>query len=431
MLPTIKKAYFMGLLLIFVCLISIKSTALAKNKLSPIYLSSNTLKGTVEEKEKEKSPLKAAIEFYENTRKLHDGLAEKGVIINLGYTNDTGFNLNGAIQSRTAVKSISLLDMSLNLDTERLGLWKGGNFFVLGQQIHGKSLTSNRIGDFQALSSIDAPNRIQLSEFGYEQSLFNEKFTTVIGKQDANNVFCALELGPEFINSSFALIPNIPMPTYPDQGLGVVSVITPVDWFNIKAGVFEGNPRGDELGFRSTFSKQGGFITMVEAAVTPEIKGHSGNYFVGFWSHSADIDEVYSSNPARYSNNYGIYTSLEQELFTGFNILGQFGWAPSDRNEITGYYGAGITYRGLFPGRNEDLTGIGVALIDLSSRFKQAENVYNEAAIEFFYQYQVTDSFALQPDVQVIINSGGSRRTALAIGLRSIFLLEPRVSEKL
>lgn len=416
--------------------ITLNAVANAKTELFQICNDNvKPLSGKIEEKEK--GPLQAAVEIYKKTRKFHNSLAENGVIIELGYRNDLGFNLGGALQSRTAVKSISLLDMSLNLDTERMGLWKGGNFFLLGQNIHGKSLTSNRTGDFQYLSNIDAPNRIQLSEFGFEQSLFDDRLIAIIGKQDANNLFGALDLAGEFVQSSFGLIPNASIPTYPDQALGIAAVVNPLEWLNFKAGIYDGDSRGKELGFRTTFDSQGGFITLAETGITPELAGHSGNYFVGFWSHSADIDEIYSETPARYSNSYGFYASMEQEVFRegetdeGLDILGQFGWAPSDRNEIARYYGAGFTYRGLFPYRNRDIAGVGMAMADISNRFIDAESVNNETALEFFYKFRVNDSLVLQPDIQVIFNAGGSNKTAMAIGIRTIFTIVPQIPEML
>ena len=433
-----KKIVFASALILAISLsVAAKDTS---QNLSPIYPANNPdLKMKVEQKDKKerKNPLQAAINFYEKSRILQTSLAERGIIFSLDYTNDTGFNLGGVKQSRTGVKSISLLDMFLNLDTEKLGWWRSGNFFFHGQEIHGHSLSSHRVGDLQVLSNIEAPDRIQLSEFGYEQSLFNDRIDAIIGKQDANAVFDLLECAGDFVNSSFGIIPNIPVPIYPDQGIGAVTVIKPVSWFNVKAGVFDGDSKGNHLGFKSTFDGQNGIVTIVESGITPTIKGNNGNYFIGYWLHSAGADEIYSNNPASYGDNYGIYTSFEQELFKkhnsdqGFSILGQFGWAPSDRNEIARYYGTGLVYTGLFPKRNNDITGIGLALVDLSKRYKRSESVKNEAAIELYHKFQINDTLALQPDVQIIVNADGSRKTAIVIGLRSIISLAPRVPEEL
>lgn len=401
---------------------------------SPIYLSNNAdLKGVVEEGEitEKHGVFQGVVDFYEHTRTLHDGIAEDGIIFEMEYKNDSGFNLGGHHDSRTGMKSISLFDMSLELDTEKLGWWHGGHFFVVGENVHGHSM-SHRIGDLQGVSSIDAHNETVLGKFGYEQSLFDDKFVAIAGKQDANEVFDYLETAQNFVNSSFTLIPNTHMPAYPETGLGFASVIKPVEWFNLKAGIFDGEPWAKDLGFRTAFDSKGGYTTLIESGITPEINGHKGNYFIGYWTHSADIDEIAVEQPARYNSNHGFYASFEQELYRepgkdeGLNIMGQFGWAPSNRNEIAQYYGAGFTYKGLFPHREDDVTGVGIAMTDLSNRYKAEHLAKNESAIELFHKFQLTDSFALQPDVQIITNAGGGRHTAMAVGLRTIYTFAPR-----
>ncbi len=407
---------------------------------APIYLTLEEpgFKAKVEEKEKKQNIFKSGIEFFEKTRQFQTGLSERGFSVEFANTNDTLMNFGGLLNSRTAVKSMSLLDMSLTLDTEKLGLWKGGTAFILGQTIYGKGLTEQRLGDIQTISSIEAGERTQLGEFWYEQKLFGEKLRLAGGKHDANGEFAILEMAEDYLGSSFTLMPNIPMPSYPDQSMGTWGEITPADWLGFKAGLYDGGGRGDDLGFRTAFEGRSGYITLLQTELKPEIKGHGGNYIFGYWSHSGDVDTVNANTTEIMNSNYGFYTEFQQMIYRenntdeqGLSLLGQFSLAPSDRNEIARYYGAGCAYKGLFPGRDEDVFGLGLALADLSPGYKSLNTLQNEAAIEVFYKFVLNELLTLQPDFQIIINNGGSRETSFALGLRSIISFAPRSPESL
>jgi porin len=396
------------------------------------------LKAKAEKHEEKTGILKSTVEFCDKTRQFQTGLSEKGYSIEFAHTNDSMMNFKGLLNSKTAVKSMSLLDMSLSLDTEKMGLWKGGTGFVLGQTIYGKGLTGGRLGDLQTVSSIEAPARTQLSEFWYEQKLFNDKFRVATGKHDANGEFGILGMAEDYLGSSFTLMPNIPMPSYPDQAIGVWGEISPIKLVSLKAGIYDGGARGDDLGFRTAFNGKGGYITLVQGGLNPSIKGHDGNYIVGWWTHSKNLETIGVDDVQSRSNNYGIYTAFQQMLWKeketedqGLSLMGQFSWTPSDRNEIARYYGAGCTYKGLIPKRDEDILGAGMALADLSKRHQVYNGLQNETVLEFFYKMVLNDIFTIQPDFQVILHNGGGNPTAYALGIRTIVSLGPKSPEKI
>lgn len=411
-----------------------------KLDVSPIHLAAedSAFEATVEEKEEKGGVFKGVIDFYENTRKFQTGLSEKGYSFELGHTNDTGMNFGGLRRSRTAVKSMSVLDVSLTVDTEKAGLWKGGTAFILGQTIYGKGLTDSRLNDIQTISSIEAPARTQLSEYWYEQKLFEEKFRVAAGKTDANGEFGILPMAEDYLGSSFTLMPNIPMPSYPDQAVGTWGEITPVSWLGLKAGIFDGGGRGDDLGLKTAFEGRKGYITLLQTELKPSINNHQGSYIFGYWTHTGDLETIGTDDVQFKNNNYGLYTEFQQMVYRendeddqGLSLLGQFSWAPSNRNEIERYYGAGATYKGVLPKRNEDVLGVGLALADLSKRYKVSDGLQNEAAIELFYKIVFNEVFTLQPDFQIIVNNGGSRETSFAVGLRTIISFAPREAERI
>jgi porin len=108
----------------------------------------------------------------------------------------------------------------------------------------------------------------------------------------------------------------------------------------------------------------------------------------------------------------------------GLGVFGQFGWAPGDRNVLGEYYGGGLVYKGLLPGRDSDLFGVGFANAMFGRGFQVQSAALgdvlarSETAVETFYKLQYSPAVSFQPDLQYIANPGGLYRDALLPGLR-------------
>ncbi|MFA6989901.1 MAG: carbohydrate porin, partial [Candidatus Gastranaerophilaceae bacterium] len=335
--------------------------------------------------------------------------------------------MQGGLNNKHPLKSLGLINTSVEVDTEKLGLWKGGKLFTNFTNLHGKGLTNDHVGDLQVISNIDAKPYSQLYEYWYEQRLLKEKIKVKIGRQDANADFCSLEHSGDYINSSFGLIPNIPIPAYPAAGLGVSTMVSPNKYVDIKYGFFDGDSQVGTNTFKTAFDGKKGAVHITEVAFKPAIKGYHGNYIAGFWTHTGDLDEITDSADVRtFKNNKGFYTAFEQRIVNehhceqGLCLICQFGKALSDRNEIANYYGAGLKYTGLIPKRNDDITGIGTAIADVSNRYKSIDGRTQETVFELFHKIQFTKWLALQPSMQCIFNPNGNGKNAFVMGIRSI-----------
>ena len=104
----------------------------------------------------------------------------------------------------------------------------------------------------------------------------------------------------------------------------------------------------------------------------------------------------------------------DAEAAQGLGFFAQYSWAPQDRNEVYQYLGAGFTYRGLVPCRNDDLTGIAMGY----ARQSPVLSVNDETVIELFYKAQLTPHINVQPDIQYIAQPSGAYDDAVAAGLR-------------
>jgi porin len=90
------------------------------------------------------------------------------------------------------------------------------------------------------------------------------------------------------------------------------------------------------------------------------------------------------------------------------------------------YLNAGVTYKGLIPGRDEDTCGVACGLASLSSGADadlRAEGFAPQAAemvLEATYQCVIAPWCFVQPDIQYVINPGATSATgnALVLGAR-------------
>lgn len=342
---------------------------------------------------------------------LRSKLLEHGIVPEVLYTGEAFGNVTGGQRRRGAYRGN--IDLTLTVDTERLGLWEGGTLFVYGQHTHGRGISEKELGALQAISSIESPEFSQLSELYYQHSFFDDKLRFKIGKQDANAEFAALDYAVEFLHSSFGLMPNVPMPTFPAPELGATVFIKPTDGFSAAAGVFD---------------TEGGSFSLTELTLKPVFSGLAGNYRAGVWLHDVDTDSVQNTEePITLGSNYGFYLGFDQRLYLeadsedqGLGAFFQLGWTPQDRNEMTLYVGGGLTYKGLFNKRDEDVMGLAVAHGAVSSYVTAVDNRTAETTIEMFYRFQLMPWLSVQPDMQLVHNPGGNEgKDAFVLGART------------
>ena len=133
-----------------------------------------------------------------------------------------------------------------------------------------------------------------------------------------------------------------------------------------------------------------------------------------------------SGMPAQDRGNFGIYAIVDQMLWRvpgttdqGLGIFARTSVSPSDRNLISAYFDGGATYKGVFPGRENDTLGIGFGFANIWSQARALDRDAvsfsgidspirdYEAAMEVTYQAQITPNWMLQPVFQYIVHPGG------------------------
>jgi porin len=250
---------------------------------------------------------------------------------------------------------------------------------------------------------------------------------------DINSEMNALEYAGALFNSSFGTpidYSQVGPSIYPLTTLGALVRIKGENlyWIN---GIYDGVPsdpnktkgthirfdNGDGIFWGSEF----GYI---EGAADEE---DYSKIAVGSWYHTKKFQDP--SGKDRDSNS-GFYAIAEQKLFSeqddpsqGLGAFVQLGFADKDLNQVSSYQGFGLNYVGLFDGRNQDTTVLGVARANISSiaRANDESLSSNETTLEIGHRFQITDYFAVNPDLQYVVNTGASKEldNALVWNLRT------------
>jgi porin len=343
------------------------------------------------------------------------------------YTGEVFNNTRGGLSTKGATRYRGNFDLVLRLDTERANWWENGEVYVYMQQSQGTTLTPEFVGDGQFYSNIDTSPKpqylTQLGEYWYQHAFGEDVLSVRIGRQDPNTDFAYADLGGDFVNSSFITLPNIPMPYWPFQTLGVSSLYQPHEKLRLGGGVYD-QGRDQEQWWVTTTSRGMFFIAQADYLPFADCDDAPLTIFRGgTWYSSSDTEAIDASHS--FPDNYGFYVTIDRMLFSetksadqGLGAFFQFSWAPPDRNMVDRGIGTGLVYCGLLPGRDEDTCGGGFSLIEFSSDLRATTGQTYENAIEVFYKARIRDWLAIAPDLQYIARPSGIERDAMVVGLR-------------
>lgn len=339
-------------------------------------------------------------------------LLDRGVRLDVTQTTDLSWHMLGGVDpGRVLVRS--LWDFEVDLDLERALSWSGSRVYADFQIQNGPdgSLDS---GDFQVYSNIDSPDRQQLAQVYWEQSLAGGALRFRLGKMDANDEFALVENGTIHMHSSFGFAPTIVgFPSYPDPAFGAALFVDVPGPLYARAAVFDGatqagratGPRGPGTWFGSPSDEFG----IAEVGLRGGQPAEPWRLAVGGFRHTGDFARR-DGSPQRGAT--GFYANGECRLWhdgagAAVDAFAQFGYVDPDVSIAPHYYGAGARFSGFVAQRPDDVFGFGVALARFRSDAGDGVRGGGEAAIEAFYRAQLTPSFSVMPDLQYIHDPGG------------------------
>ncbi|MDT7950527.1 MAG: carbohydrate porin [Acetobacteraceae bacterium] len=396
--------------------------------------------------------------------RLGQSLYQAGILPRLRYVQSFAANPTGGLAQGTDTSGVVIF--GADADLGKLAGLNGAQVHATFAQFYGHELSSDFIGSRTKVQSFYYPRKqFELTEFTYEQSLFNKQLDIVVGRANATGQFARSTYGCRFQNVAdcpFELTQAVgAFPGFPYVNWGGYVRYNPVPAIYVKAGAFETNSvRNTNNGFDWGLEHSTGYVVPFEVGYGTEYETdpYPRHYKIGGWYNSAPYNDPYLSTrnrsralfggaPLAYSGGRrGAYALGDQVVWRPDTGPGQRGIAvfatagvPFDGEGIFSFQGvAGGIWTGPFPGRPADQIGILATYIRLSDKEdgyvnellrRAGSNSFvsrNQGIFEANYNYRVTNGVFLAGSLQYLVNPDPINRPtakfapkdALVIGLK-------------
>jgi porin len=376
---------------------------------------------------------------------LRKDLNELGITPIMSYTSQFMGNPSGG-QSRGFTYA-GTLQTSVFWDLDKLLHIPGLSFNVGGAWSTGKNLSADYIGNiFTVQSTYTAPgngsNNLTLGEIYLQQQLFNDSLMITAGRLAPQSTFATMPVLNQYINGGINPVPGhlvindpsfVSYPPGVEWGAQAIYNITPR--FQVAAGVFNNNQNsaGGAKGGTDFSLQQGnrGALSVVQINYlfnhAQEDTGLPGQYSFGGFYDSNKFTSLADSN-ASESGTYSVYAQFQQMVHRegeassqqGLTVWGEAAIAPkSSVNTMPYFVGAGLSYQGAIPRRDNDTASFGV-IYGTFSRY--IPHTTAETVIETNYQITLRRWLSITPDIQYVIRPGGSSAigNALVLGTQVV-----------
>ncbi|MBN1599907.1 MAG: carbohydrate porin [Bacteroidales bacterium] len=344
------------------------------------------------------------------------------------YTGDAARNFYGGIKTGNAY--LGIIDLLMIINTEGLGLWKGGKVVLQVENTHGDIPSAQLTGDIQAFDNIENGHNTYLFLAYYQQQISNLSVT--IGINDLNADFHVTENSCNLINSSFGIMSlaplNLPVPIFQKTALSSVLRYDFSESFALQTGIYDGDPLSldeDQYNLNHNIGRTEGYLNITEIQISQSISSLNGVIKIGYQYHNWTFSSLSDSTEQR-TGNFGLYFLNDQDIINSggeglyLGTFFQFGWAPKDYNINPLYFGAGFNLSGFGQKHSNDILTFGVAHTCISDPVSDIAG--SETAFELSYILQLHTKIAIQPDFQYILNPlAGGKKDAI-VGMIRISL---------
>lgn len=389
---------------------------------------------------------------------LRPWLWNYGLTFQLSEVSEYLANLRGGLH--TGGDYDGLTTATVQLDTQKAFGLEGGLFNISAMNIHGQNLSANKLGTLNTASGIEAQDTTRLWELWYQQSFLNKRIDVKVGQQSLDQEFITSQYAATFINTMFGwpALPSYDMPSggpaYPLSALGVRvrGQITPS--LTVLAGVFDGDPLGNNPNNLSgtNFNLHNGalYIGELQYAINQPSDGElvgvgsgglPGTYKLGIWYNTESFADQHNgtdglslANPASngiprtHRGNYSIYAVADQMVWRpnpdeprSVGVFMRVMASPGDRNLVSFAANLGVVLKAPFAGRDNDSVGLAATYIKVGNGVHDLDMdtlAFNggpygvrtsETTLEATYIYQATPWWQIQGDLQYTFNAGAGQ----------------------
>ena len=388
---------------------------------------------------------------------------DTGIEFSGTYTTDLAVNpVGGMEQGFTYTDNIAF---GAKLDLEKLVGWHGATFTIAATDRNGTSLSQNYIGNQFTVQQIFGGQTIILTGLHLTQRLLDDKMEIKVGRFSAGDDFASSPLYWLYMNNGIdgnpqALPVNASFSAYPWASWAARVRFEPSPDWNAMFGLYQVSNKTFNRylhGVNFSFEPTDGVMFLGQVGWTPEffrrpvkrvetereeneelseaeenMHGLPGHYWFGAYYSTWEYAQFGSTQSA--ANAYGFYWHADQKVYEeapgsdqGLTLWTAFVLSPQENiAKIPFQWNCGVAYQGIVPQRNEDIAMFGLAYGSFSDDYGNAGNAYNgepvsyEMALEWGYRIQFNRFLYAQPNIQYIVQPGGtgSIPDAFVLGLQ-------------
>jgi porin len=318
-------------------------------------------------------------------------------------------------------------NLTLNIDTQKLGMWPGGFFTVEVEGNYNRSINrdtgalmpvnTNQLFPTPGDQELNIPAVTFTQFLSFYGGMFLGKLDTTTG--DANE-FAHGKGDKQFFNLAFNFNPVAAL-TVPTSTLGAGVIILPTKDPNaaiITLMAIDSNGKANRSGFDTVF--EGNNTYAIEGRVRSDFFGLTGHQLMGATYSSKDFSSLDQSLRfiiedgaiEKEGSSWSFYYNFDQYIYEpkkgqGIGVFGRFGASDGDANPVHYFYSIGVGGKGVIPGRALDEFGVGYYYIDISNPkftgpLATRSFLRNEYGVEAYYNLAITPWMKLTPDIQVI-----------------------------
>jgi porin len=392
---------------------------------------------------------------------LRNEWAQKGVTIDLNVTQVGQGVVNGGKSSAWQYGGRG--DLTINLDSQKLGLWPGG-FFNLELEGNWASSVNSSTGALMPVNSSQIYPVPPGDIFGVPAWNFSQflspyfgltlgKFATISNIAGDMNDFAHGKGATQFMNMALNFNPLLAF-TVPYSTLGVGAVVLPTKDPKeaiVTLFVLSANGVATTSGFEDLNGND--IVVAGEGRVRTDFFGLTGHQLVGstfsnkrFTSIDQRLRSIIETNSLTpEKGSWNIYYNFDQYLYEpkkgvdrGVGVFGRLGVSDGNPNFMKFFGSFGVGGKGMFESRPHDQFGWGFYYINIDNprlilntpRLQflppNVEFLRNEYGFEWYYNLAITPWALLTPDLQVV---RGAQKDQFSLGRGPLGVL-PRVDKK-
>lgn len=392
---------------------------------------------------------------------------DAGVSLFGSYTNNIAGNpVGGQSAGFTYTDNLSFGAL---LDFEKLVGWQGMTLTVSGLNRSGSSLSQENIGNQFTVQQDFGGQTVMFYELSFDQKLWDDKVSIKFGRFATGDDFASSPLYWLYMNNGIdgnpqALPVNTQFSAYPWAVWAARIKIQPTPEWKGQLGIYQVSDRVFDRAYHGldwSIRPNDGVLLISQIGWSPEffkrevtespasdgksvvsgksadkdfqpviMKGLPGNYWFGAYWSPWEFSQFGTTETAR--NSYGFYWHADQMIYQetpgsdqGLTLWTAFVLSPQQNiAKLPFQVNGGLAYKGLIPTRDNDQTVFGVVYGKFSNDYARSTNDAGggypdyEMVLEWGYRVQLTPFAYIQPDIQWVLNPGGTGNipNALVLG---------------